>query len=115
MGQRKLMQGLVSRIAFGVFGLLTIAMILLAIFDDRGALSVREKRQKRDQLHEDITTIEKQNEQLKTNIYDLQHNPKAIEKSAREKWKLVKPDEIILLEPETPATPKENPSPTPAQ
>jgi cell division protein FtsB len=109
------MQGLVSRIAVGVFGLLTIAMILLAIFDDRGALSVREKREKRDQLNQDINSIEKQNEQLKTDIYDLQHNPKAIEKRAREGMKLVKQDEIILLEPETPAQPKEDPSPAPAQ
>ena len=45
MGQRKIMQGLVPRIAIGVFGLLTVAMILLAIFDERGALALGKRRE----------------------------------------------------------------------
>ena len=44
MGQRKVTQGLVSRIAIGVFGLLTVAMILLAVFDERGALALGKRR-----------------------------------------------------------------------
>jgi cell division protein FtsB len=102
------MHGLVSRIAIGVFGLLTIAMILLAVFDDRGALALREKREKRELLNEDLTTIEQQNDQLRNDIYDLKHDPQAVERHAREKLKLVKPDEIILVVPETTAPAEEN-------
>ena len=110
MGERKIMQGLVSRIAVGVFGLLTVAMILLAIFDDRGALAVRDQRQKRDKLNADVTAAEQQNEQLRKEVYDLRHDPKEIERRAREQMKLVKPDEIILVAPDTPTPPANNPA-----
>ncbi len=54
MGQRKIMQGLVSRIAVGVFGLLTVAMILLAVFDERGALALGKRREELQNLNTDI-------------------------------------------------------------
>jgi cell division protein FtsB len=105
------MHGLVSRIAVGVFGLMTVAMILLAIFDDRGALAVRERRLKRDELKAQVTTIQKQNEEYRKEIEALRSDPATIEKRAREKLKLVKPDEIILQLPEeaTPATKEQEP------
>src|SRR5262245_57153155 len=109
MGQRNIMQGLVSRIAVGVFGLLTVAMVLLAIFDDRGALSVRAQRQKRDQLKTDVLAAQKQNEEYRKEIEGYRHDPAAIEKLAREKLKLVKPDEIVMQLPEEGTPSKEQP------
>jgi cell division protein FtsB len=100
------MHGLVSRIAVGVFGLMTVAMILLAVFDDRGALTLRERRQHRNELNSDVNAIQQQNDAYRKEIEDLRHDPATIEKRAREKLKLVKPDEIILElpEPAKPAT-----------
>jgi cell division protein FtsB len=106
MGQRNVMQGLVSRIAVGVFGLMTVAMILLAIFDDRGALAVRAQRQKRDQLKAEVVSTQQQNDTYRKEIEDFRHDPATIEKSAREKLKLVKPDEIVIQLPEEPAPTK---------
>jgi len=100
MAQRKLMQGLVSRIAIGVFGLLTVAMILLAIFDDRGALAIREKRQQLEELNRDIDDATQRNEELRGEIDALRSDPKAIEKRAREQLKLLKPGEIVIQTPE---------------
>ena len=99
MAQRKLMQGLVSRIAIGVFGLLTVAMILLAIFDDRGALAIREKRQQLDELNRDIEDATQKNEDLRREIDALNTDRNAIEKRAREQLKLVKPGEIVIQTP----------------
>ena len=96
MGQRSVTQGLVSRIAIGVFGLLTIAMVLLAIFDDRGALAMRAQRQKRDALQTEITGAEKQNDEYRTEIEALRSDPSAVERRAREQLNMVKPGEIIL-------------------
>ena len=107
MGQRKMMHGLVSRIAVGVFGLMTVAMILLAIFDDRGALALRERRQHRDELQNDVKSIEHQNDAYRKEIQDFRHDPATIEKRAREKLKLVKPDEVIIQLPEPATPPKE--------
>ena len=106
MGQRNVMQGLVSRIAVGVFGLMTVAMILLAIFDDRGALAVRAQRQKRDQLKAEVVAAQQQNDTYRKEIEDFRHDPATIEKRAREKLKLVKPDEIVIQLPEEPTPTK---------
>ena len=105
MGQRNVTHGLVSRIAIGVFGLLTVAMVLLAIFDDRGALALRAQRQKRDALQAEVTATEKQNAQYRKEIEDLRYDPDTIERRAREQLKLVKPGEIILQMPEAPQSP----------
>jgi cell division protein FtsB len=90
------MQGLVSRIAVGVFGLLTVAMLLLAVFDERGALAVRERRMEKEKLQQEIDKINEDNKRHREEIDNLQHNPDYIERRAREDFKLVKPGEIIL-------------------
>jgi cell division protein FtsB len=99
MGQRKVMQGLLPRIAVGVFGLLTVGMLLLAVFDPHGALAVRKQHAKRDQVTSDVASLSKENEQLKKEIDSLRHDPAMIERIAREQLKLVKPGEIILVTP----------------
>ena len=65
------MQGLVSRIAIGVFGLLTVGMLLLAIFDERGAFAVREKRLEKEKLQQEIDKIIQENEHHGKEIWDL--------------------------------------------
>jgi len=102
MGQRKVMHGLLPRIAVGVFGLLTVGMLLLAVFDPHGALALRKQHAKRDQVNSEVAALSKENEQLKKEIDQLRHDPATIERIAREQLKLVKPNEIILVEP-TPA------------
>ena len=94
------MQGLVSRIAVGVFGLLTVAMILLAIFDERGALALGKRRQTLQDLNKTIDNATEQNEKIRKDIEDLRHNREAIERRAREQLKLVKPGEIVIQTPE---------------
>jgi cell division protein FtsB len=96
MVQRKITQGLVPRIAIGVFGLLTVAMILLAIFDERGALALGKRRADLENLNTEIEKTIENNKALQSNIYNLLHDPDAIERRAREQLKLVKPGEIVI-------------------
>ena len=93
------MQGLLPRIAVGVFGLLTVGMVLLSIFDPHGVLAVRKLHAKRDQVNSEVATLNKENEQLKKEIDLLRHDPATIERIAREQLNLVKPNEIILVAP----------------
>ena len=93
-------QGVIVKIAFGVFGLLTIAMLLLAVFNDKGALQVRTRSQKLTALQNEITNIDAENKQLNAEIQALRTDPTTIEKFAREELKLVKPGEIVLVTPE---------------
>ena len=99
MGQRTVMHGLLPRIAVGVFGLLTVGMLLLALFDPHGALALRKQHTKRDQINPEVAALTKENEQLKKEIDQLRHDPAMIERIAREQLKLVKPGEVILVVP----------------
>jgi len=94
------MQGVIVRIAFGVFGLLTLAMLLLAVFNDKGVLEVRSQVQKLNSIDAEIAKQEAENKQLHEEIKALRFDPSTIEKLAREELKLVKPGEIVLVTPE---------------
>ena len=94
------MQGLIVRIALGVFGLLTVAMLLLAIFNDKGVIEVRTQAKKLSEIETEITKLGNENKHLTTEIQALRSDPNAIEKLAREELKLVKPGEIVLVTPE---------------
>ena len=94
------MQGVIVRIALGVFGLLTVAMLLLAVFNDKGALKVHAQAEKLEAIEADIQKLESDNKQLRTEIQALSSDATTIEKLAREELKLVKPGEIVLVGPE---------------
>ena len=94
------MQGVIVRIALGVFGLLTVAMLLLAVFNDKGALKVHARADNLTAIESEIVTLDSENKQLSTDIHALQTDPTTIEKFAREELKLVKPGEIVLVTPE---------------
>jgi len=94
------MQGVIVRIALAVFGLLTIAMLLLAVFNDKGALQVHAQAAKLSAIQTEINQLETENKQLNAEIQALRTDPTTIEKFAREELKLVKPGEIVLVTPE---------------
>ena len=95
-----MMQGVIVRIALGVFGLLTFAMLLLGVFNDKGALKVHAKAQQLAAMTEEIAKIDAENQRLTGEIKSLRYDSSTIEKLAREELKLVKPGEIVLVTPE---------------
>ncbi|PYS41968.1 MAG: cell division protein FtsB [Acidobacteria bacterium] len=100
MDHRSLMQGVIVRIALAVCGLLTLAMLLLAVFNDKGALQVHAQARKLSAIETEINQLNTENKQLTAEIQALRTDPTTIEKFAREELKLVKPGEIVLVTPE---------------
>jgi cell division protein FtsB len=94
------MQGLIVRIALGVFGLLTAAVLVLAVFNDKGLLQVHMQSQKLSTIETDVAQIDAENKQLTKEIQGLRTDPAMIERLAREELKLVKPGEVVLVTPE---------------
>ena len=94
------MQGIIFRIALVVFSLLTVAMIVLAVFNDKGVIQVHDQARKLSVVEAEITNLENENKQLTGEIQALRSDPNSIEKLAREELKLVKPGEIVLVTPE---------------
>ena len=93
-------QTVIVRIALAVFGLLTVAMLLLAVFNERGALQVHARADKLAAIESEISTLDAENKQFTADIQALRSDPSTIEKFAREEMKLVKPGEIVLVTPE---------------
>ena len=87
------------RVGMGVFGMLTLAMLVLTLISDRGILEVRRKAQEYGELRAQIETLETKNAQLVREIQTLRSEPFEIERRAREELKLVRPGEIILVLP----------------
>ncbi len=94
------MQGVTVRIALAVFSLLTLGVLLLAVFNDQGLLEVHARAKKLSAIEADIVNLDAENKQLYSDIQSLRSDPGTIEKFAREELKLVKPGEIVLVTPE---------------
>ena len=94
------MQGVIVRIALAVFGLLTVAMLLLAVFNEKGALQVHAQATKLNTIESEISRLDTENKKLTADIQALRSDPTTIEKLAREELKLVKPGEVVLVTPE---------------
>ena len=93
------MQGMIVRIAVGVFGLLALAILLLTVFNDKGALQVRAQSQKLAAIQSEIGAIESENKAFTEEIKALRTDPNTIERLAREQLRLVKPGEVVLVTP----------------
>ena len=94
------MKGLLVRIALGVFGLLTVAVLILAVFNDKGMLQVRNQSKKLTTIQDEVSQIDAENKQLTKEIQALRTDATTIERLAREELKLVKPGEIVLVSPD---------------
>jgi cell division protein FtsB len=75
-------------------------MLLLAVFNDKGALQVRSQAKKLASIQTEIESLNAENKQLNAEIQALRTDPTTIEKFAREELKLVKPGEIVLVTPD---------------
>jgi cell division protein FtsB len=94
------MQPVIVRIAVGVFGLLTVAMLLLAVINDKGAIQVHAQAKKLEALQAEVSKLSAENSALSSEIQKLRTDPTTIEKFAREELKLVKPGEVVIQIPE---------------
>ena len=102
--QRNFMKGMLNRIAIGVFSLLAISTLLLAIFNDKGVLKVHAQSVKLTTIEGEVQKIEAENKALAEEIHALRTDRTTIEKIAREELRLVKPGEVVLVTPGDNAT-----------
>ena len=72
------------RVGLAVFGLLTLATLVLTLISDRGLLEVRRKSTELAELQAEIQTLETENVQLAQEIRSLRTDPSEIERRARE-------------------------------
>ena len=100
------MQGVMVRIAVSVFGLATLAMLLLALYNDKGYFAVHSQHLKLNAIQTETQSLETEIQNLRKEGDDLeQGDPELIEKHGREDLGLVKPNEVTITVSEEPADP----------
>lgn len=91
------MQGVIVRIAVSVFGLATLAMLLLALYNEKGYFAVHAQALKLKTLQENIHALDIENKSIREENKALHDaDPEIIEKYAREDLNLVRQDEVII-------------------
>jgi cell division protein FtsB len=93
------MKGAINQVALIVFGVLAVATLLLAVFNDHGLLAVHAQSQKLVSVQAEVSQITDENKQLSAEIQALRTDPTTIERLAREELRLVKPGEVVLVTP----------------
>jgi cell division protein FtsB len=73
-------------------------LTVASFFGKRGLIEIYRTRRKQDVLLQKIKKLEENKVKLERDIEELQKNPNAVEKKAREKLGLVKEGEIIIID-----------------
>lgn len=87
-----------KRILIGAVGFLFLVLLIASFFGKRGLLEIYQARKDKQTLLHKIERLEEKKKKLQEEIEDLKNNPQAVERKARQKLMLVKPDEIVIIE-----------------
>jgi cell division protein FtsB len=74
-----------------------LVLLISSLFGKKGLIEIYKARKTYETLLEEIKTLEAKKSQLLKDIQALQHDPQAVEKEAREKLWLMKPDEKVIV------------------
>ena len=92
------------RKALGLASILAlIALVVGALFGDRGMLRLVAQRERTQALYAEIETLRTENGRLAQEIRALRSDPRAVEEVAREQLGLARPGETVFLIHEEPA------------
>ncbi|MFW6140414.1 MAG: FtsB family cell division protein [Acidobacteriota bacterium] len=79
------------------FAFLFFVLLMVSFFGKNGLIDTYKAKQKKQELVEKAEQLEAEKKELQREIEELKRNPQALEKKAREKLWLVKPDEIVVI------------------
>jgi len=89
------------RFATLAMGATACLVLFHVVFGANGLAIYIKKRNENRQLQKQVMDLQEQNQKLEQNINALKHDPKAIEKEAREQLKYARPGEVIYTLPDT--------------
>lgn len=85
--------------------LLTLGLLLHAMFGANGMVVYRQKRAEMKSLEQDVGRVQKENDEYAERIKALKSSPSAIEKEAREQLHYTRPGEYVYVAPAAPQKP----------
>lgn len=87
-----------KKIVIGGVGFLLFVLTVASFFGKRGWIEIYRTKRKQEVLLQKVEKLEAKKGKLERDIEELQNNPKAVEKKAREKLGLAKEGEIIIID-----------------
>jgi len=90
-----------KKVIIGGVSFLLFVLTVASFFGKRGLIEIYRTRRKQEVLLRKIEQLEEKKVKLERDIKELQMNPKAVEKKAREKLGLVKEGEIVIINKKT--------------
>jgi cell division protein FtsB len=84
-----------------LLGALILAVALVTVIGERGALHLWRLRGEKSQLDEQNYRLQKENEALRQRIARIRHDDQHLEKLAREELNLVRPGDVVYRFPKT--------------
>jgi len=101
--------GMRRKAATVVLAVLSLSLGIYAIFGHDGLVAYQQKQHHAQQLHQQILSLQKENERMALHDKRLQSDRDTIEYEAREKMHYTRPGEVIYTLPEAPkAAPTKN-------
>lgn len=105
--------GLRRRVATVVLIGLSVSLGFYAIFGHDGLVAYQQKQHKAEQLHQQILSLQKENERMALHDKRLKNDRDTIEYEAREQMHYTRPGEVIYTLPEAPGA-TQHPGKSPA-
>lgn len=87
-----------KKVIIGGVGFLLFVLTVASFFGKRGLIEIYQTKRRQEALLQKIEQLEARKGKLERDIRELEKNPKAVEKKAREKLGLVKEGEIVIID-----------------
>jgi cell division protein FtsB len=74
-----------------------LVLLISSLFGKKGLLEIYRARKNYEALLQEIRSLEEEKNRLEREIQELRTDPRAVEREAREKLWLMKPDEKVIV------------------
>jgi cell division protein FtsB len=91
------------KIATGAAGVLALMLAIHVFFGENGIFLYEQKRHEARDYGAQIKDLQMENDRLQAHVNELQNDPGAIERQAREELHYTRPGEVIVTLPDAPA------------
>lgn len=85
------------KLALAAVAFFFLVLLISTLFGKKGLIEIYRVKKKYEALLQEVQSLEARKAQLQKEIEELQRDPLAVEKEAREKLWLIKPDEKVIV------------------
>jgi len=85
------------KILLAAIGFFFLVLLISSLFGKKGLIEIYKARRNYQILLQEVKRLEAEKARLEREIEDLKNNPQAVEREAREKLWLIRPDEKVIV------------------